>query len=325
MTETMTKEEQFLENYLNESKKFNIFKVLKLQDMEIRHSNFLAWLLNPNENHGLGRLFFDEFCVAAKITNLFEDFEIEREEENIDILVKDNKNKHYILIENKYGTKEHSNQLYRYSEYVKNTYSVDDNSINKIYLDIDEEKYVCSKGYTPITYENEILPILERLVSKMANNSPEQQAVYQYIAVLREKYTLRGELKNICLELQKSGNYSKYKELVDKMTNHRRFEVMDTIKNILSEKYFIPKQRNVYRVKFSIDENSYNKGLYYELDNTNTANDSEIKFFKYSDNELKTVLISTVSENEYNELFYQEYSKMKELLVIKLRQLLEKI
>lgn len=31
----------------------NIFNVLKLNRVEIRHSNMLAWLLNPNELHGL--------------------------------------------------------------------------------------------------------------------------------------------------------------------------------------------------------------------------------------------------------------------------------
>ena len=41
--------------------KFNIFKVLKLDNYEIRHSNFLAWLLNPEETHNLGYEFIKEF------------------------------------------------------------------------------------------------------------------------------------------------------------------------------------------------------------------------------------------------------------------------
>ena len=34
--------------------KRNLFDILKITRTEIRHSNMLAWLLNPNENHGLG-------------------------------------------------------------------------------------------------------------------------------------------------------------------------------------------------------------------------------------------------------------------------------
>ncbi|MEI3416245.1 MAG: PD-(D/E)XK nuclease family protein [Christensenellaceae bacterium] len=36
------------------TKRFNLFDILKITRTEIRHSNMLAWLLNPNENHGLG-------------------------------------------------------------------------------------------------------------------------------------------------------------------------------------------------------------------------------------------------------------------------------
>lgn len=39
----------------------NIFHALKIIQQEIRHSNFLAWLLNPKENHGLGNSFLKDF------------------------------------------------------------------------------------------------------------------------------------------------------------------------------------------------------------------------------------------------------------------------
>lgn len=37
--------------------KFNIFTALKLYNNEIRHSNFLGWLMAPYENHGVGDYF----------------------------------------------------------------------------------------------------------------------------------------------------------------------------------------------------------------------------------------------------------------------------
>jgi hypothetical protein len=37
--------------------RFNIFDVLRIARAEIRHSNFLAWLLDPAESHGQGDLF----------------------------------------------------------------------------------------------------------------------------------------------------------------------------------------------------------------------------------------------------------------------------
>ncbi len=39
----------------------NIFDVLKVSRAEIRHSNMLAWLLDPKESHGFGTAFLDGF------------------------------------------------------------------------------------------------------------------------------------------------------------------------------------------------------------------------------------------------------------------------
>ena len=50
----------------------NVFEVLKVSQYEIRHSNTLAWLLNPNENHGLGDSFLKEIIRIA-ILNQTED------------------------------------------------------------------------------------------------------------------------------------------------------------------------------------------------------------------------------------------------------------
>ncbi len=43
----------------DEISSFNPFKVLKLESHEIRHSNVLAWLFNPNESHNLGTKFLE--------------------------------------------------------------------------------------------------------------------------------------------------------------------------------------------------------------------------------------------------------------------------
>ena len=40
-----------LEKLLN---KFNVFDVLRNPTREIKHSNVLAWLLDPNESHNIG-------------------------------------------------------------------------------------------------------------------------------------------------------------------------------------------------------------------------------------------------------------------------------
>ena len=39
----------------------NIFSILRISRNEIRHSNFLCWLLDPNQSHGLGDIFLKRF------------------------------------------------------------------------------------------------------------------------------------------------------------------------------------------------------------------------------------------------------------------------
>ena len=39
----------------------NFFNILNVTKTEIRHSNFLAWMMNPNESHNLNTIFLKWF------------------------------------------------------------------------------------------------------------------------------------------------------------------------------------------------------------------------------------------------------------------------
>lgn len=45
--------------------RFNIFDVLKSAHNEIRHSNVLAWLLDPLASHGMGDLFLRRWLMRV--------------------------------------------------------------------------------------------------------------------------------------------------------------------------------------------------------------------------------------------------------------------
>ena len=54
------------EAFLELSKKYNalnLFEILKITKAEIRHSNFLAWLLDPKGNHRLQDRFLRAFAA----------------------------------------------------------------------------------------------------------------------------------------------------------------------------------------------------------------------------------------------------------------------
>lgn len=99
----------------------NIFQILRLDRYEIRHSNFIAWLLNPNEKHDLGTLFLDKVLgdlIPQEVLSKRGAFKwIKRESINdIDLFIQFDDL--IIAIENKFDSNEHSDQLTKYREYV---------------------------------------------------------------------------------------------------------------------------------------------------------------------------------------------------------------
>ena len=108
----------------------NIFEILRISKTEIRHSNFLSWLLNPKSSHGLGDVFLKRFLreifSSDKVSNIdqievnkldLSNVQIRREWKNIDLLIIFDDI--VICIENKIYSKEHSNQLERYKNIVE--------------------------------------------------------------------------------------------------------------------------------------------------------------------------------------------------------------
>jgi hypothetical protein len=108
--------------------RFNIFDALNIVDLEVKHSDFLAWLLDPNESHGQGGLFLRAIlmdllktaresgfnCPVSPIEldgQEFRGVEIRREWRNIDILIRCKQPNFVVAIENKIKSGEHGDQL----------------------------------------------------------------------------------------------------------------------------------------------------------------------------------------------------------------------
>lgn len=109
--------------------RFNIFDARGIARVEIRHSNFLAFLLDPAESHGQSQLFLkavlmDLLKSAPPHRRPFSPIEldgidlhgveVQREWHNIDLLVTCRQPPFVVAIENKVNAGEHSGQLSRY-------------------------------------------------------------------------------------------------------------------------------------------------------------------------------------------------------------------
>lgn len=246
-----------------EKKKFNIFKVLKLDNHEIRHSNFLAWLLNPNENHGFGDTFLKQFLQKALgVQNNISDtsdvvIETEyftHENRRIDILIHSLKSNFVCVIENKYGSIESRGQCQHYKDFIEN-HSQFKNYQHQhyIFLDIEmpaqEQLDNALSCYQPITYRD-IYMILTGIKSSSEQNSYIKETINQYIQIIKEKYImLDTETKKQCREI-----YGKYKEVLETLKEYNT-EFQNDIYNIMKD---VVTDKNMNLKNADIDGFGYN-------------------------------------------------------------------
>lgn len=179
---------------------FNPFRVLKLEHYEIRHSNFLAWLLNPQESHGLGDVFLKNFLEKIKENNDTiippetinkDNITIKREWQNIDILIE---GKGFVcVIENKIYSVENGTQLENYEEIIQNEFP--DKTAYFIYLTLNKDTPSDEK-YKNITYSGSILQILEYIITNSVIEEPVRSFIEQYKDILEYDLQLKDETNN---------------------------------------------------------------------------------------------------------------------------------
>lgn len=199
--------------------KFNLFDILKITRTEIRHSNMLSWLLNPNENHGLGDSVLRGFVQYVVISfsedaDVFDtllmdlhDFLIQREWHNIDVLAVSAEAKFILCIENKIDSAEHDNQLNRYRKILEETYP----GYKKMYIYLSPEgteasdsEYWCSMSYT------DVLRILESARKKVKLLPDAELLIDNYIEIIRRNIVGDERLAKICAEI-----YAKHQKALD--------------------------------------------------------------------------------------------------------------
>ncbi len=110
---------------------FNPYRMLGIAHKELAHSNLLAYLLDPQREHGLGSRFTNEIFkrimaesspdripVPVGDTNII----VRREFMNIDIIIECCSHRHVIAIENKIWHHERDNQISDYQDRVLKKY-----------------------------------------------------------------------------------------------------------------------------------------------------------------------------------------------------------
>jgi len=213
--------------------RFNIFEVLGLANREIRHSNMIAWLLNPNETHGLGDLFMRRWLMRVFHESPTEDASyldpididatpftsviIKREWEHLDILadvVLENGNRWIVCIENKVWSEQHSEQLTRYRANVEAQYP----SAKKLFILLSvrgEEPE--DDAYVQSTY-HAVIKTLEECLEELKESIPAEPllVIKHYMELIGNRFMPNSPVEQLALKI-----YSAHKRALDIIFEHK--------------------------------------------------------------------------------------------------------
>lgn len=220
-------------------KRFNPIKTMGMQHMEIRHSAILGWLLDPQESHGMADQFLKSFLSAAlsdgagcspkqrglelSQANLM-DAEIRREWQNIDLLIISRANGWIFIIENKFHSKQHGNQLKNYYDKVEKAFCRNKQSkdqemeVHGIFLILHEEEPQDSR-YASILY-SDVLPLLKGCVENQVRPLSHEVSIFiqHYIEVIEEATDMDNE-KMEMVQLARQ-LYRDHKKVLDFVVEH---------------------------------------------------------------------------------------------------------
>ena len=256
---------------------FNFFEVLRIDQMEIKHSNMLRWLLDPKSESGIGDKLLKKllyYCVdnapnkgnELSPTDIelidFDDFVVSREsgtedKKRMDLLIHSNESKLVICIENKINSTERKQnddeegQLTEYRKHVEKEYS---GSKFRFYILLSPKGVVASEENTDywmtLSY-NEIHSWISEIVTMYETdiNSKACFFIKEYIDCLSRNVIDTG-VSEMCNTI-----YSKHIEA---------FKIFEKLKE-KSDDDKTPETKLYYRHKRAID---------FVIDNRTTLADS---------------------------------------------------
>lgn len=217
-----------LESLLNQ---FNIFEATGMVRQEIRHSHFLAFLLNPSASHHLRDIFLKTFLkrllleadnatvspIEIDVATLT-DTQVCREWKNIDILLVSPGSQIVCAIENKVDSSEHSNQLQRYRQIVQQEFP----NYRQIFVFLTPQGIVPygevdQAHWSAYSYRKVADLIGEVCDRHRSTLQPEVCTLMQHYSTLINRHLMQdSEIAKLCRDI-----YLQHKEALDLIYEHR--------------------------------------------------------------------------------------------------------
>jgi hypothetical protein len=243
-------------------RKFNLFDAIGAVRGELKHSNFLGFILSPTRSHGMGGELLRQFIrtACAKLPNdqrpirtlelITADLDnaiLYRERDNIDLLIELKPLKLVVLVENKIDAAVGDGQLARYKKIVEANYQ----AFKHLFILLTPEGIDAEEeGYVSLSY-SEVADVVERATLDDGDPVSNELSLIlrHYVEMLRRHIVQDDQLVTLARQL-----YERHKEALDFIIEHRPQpdSLLETIKNLLdSDATFVQDRHAPMIIRFA--------------------------------------------------------------------------
>lgn len=201
--------------------KLNLFEAVGGVRSELRHSNFLAFLLSPTRSHGFGAVILERVLRAIleempaqerPVRTLqvalgdLDDAIVHRERDNIDLLIEITELNLVVTIENKVGASAGDGQLARYKELIDSRFP----NAKRLYVFLTPDGIAPgSPGWVAFSYRRLAQVLAGAADLDLAGDGP-RLILNHYVEMLRRHVVPDDDLRDLALRL-----YQKHREAFD--------------------------------------------------------------------------------------------------------------
>lgn len=221
------------------------FEALKVARTEIRHSNFLADILSPNNTHGFGDIILKKFleqvlgevdedilALNLHLTDL-SNVEIRREWKNIDLFIRLPKahiNEDLVFaIEIKVESSESKGQLEKYRNIVNEAYPKA--KVFFMFLTPTDHEGPSSDKWKHINFET-VINAIESGLAVAHGHDTARIMVESYISMLRRRYVMSQELEELANKI-----WSKHRSALEFLIEKQPMRIDPICEAVFSEEF----------------------------------------------------------------------------------------
>jgi len=267
MDSDQAKERKILESFVVNNKdlealeakvsRFNIFEAVGMARQEIKHSNFIGFLLDPSEKHQLKDLLIKKLLINilsdsqdAPLDILdvsisdFKDAEVRREWKNIDLLIYSPSNNFVCTIENKVDASLHYRQLEDYSELIYKEFpqckkifvylTKDGDDAPEVIIDPTKSGNSFKVNWESLSYAT-IADIIETVYNDYRSHISEDiyLSMCHYVDLVRRHIMSESDIAKLCRKI-----YKQHRQAIDLIYEHRpdiRSDIEEYVGKIIQE------------------------------------------------------------------------------------------